>query len=146
MARQHWRARIGATVVTAAALVCAMVAYRVFKNDLDGDVSAVVYALDLGAGVFGFVGLVAIAILLSSRFTPGAARDPLWTAFKICVAIAIPSLPAATQASFTPWCWWSFATALAFSVVANSAWAYFLVVFIDDEQRKWEAREVSATE
>jgi hypothetical protein len=135
---------MGATVVTGAALACAVVAYRTFRSDLDGGVSAAPYALAFAAGICAFVGLVAIAILLSSRFTPDAAREPLWTAFILCVAVMILSLPVATGGSFTPWCWWSFFTALAFSVVVNSAWAVFLVVFIHDERRRHEAR--SATE
>src|SRR5690242_1055921 len=88
MARQHWKAPISASLVTAVALAYAIVAYRTFENDLDNDVHAVGYALALAAGVCGFVGLVAIAILLASRFTPEAARDPLWMTFKVFVAVA----------------------------------------------------------
>jgi uncharacterized membrane protein len=146
MGRRPWKSRIGAAIVTAAALVCAIVAYRTFRSDLDGGVFGAPYALAFAAGICAFVGLIAIAILLSSRCTPDAARDPLWTAFILCVAVMIPSLPVATGGSFTPWCWWSFFTALAFSVVVNSAWAIFLVIFIQDERRRQEARDGPATE
>ena len=127
---RSWTAPLGASVATGAALGSATLAYHTFKADLDGHVLAHAYALTLAAGVCGFTGLVAIAILLSSRFTPEAALDPLWMVFRAFVGVALLGLPVATGGCCTPWSWPSFLMASTFSVVVNGAWATFLVAFI----------------
>jgi hypothetical protein len=131
---QQWRARAAAAVVTGTAAAGAIVTYRAFRGDRGGDVLDGAYALVLAAGIAGFLGMVAIAILLSSRFTAEYARDPLWMGFRACAGAALVGLPTGTGT--TPWSWPSFLTALTFSVVVTAAWAKFLVLFIADGERR----------
>jgi hypothetical protein len=104
--------------------------YRTFENDLGHTPLAPLCAPVLAAGIAGFVGMIGLAVLLFSRFTPDGAHEPLWATFKACVAVTLVGIPVGTAAGLEPWSWPSFAIALVLSVFVTTGWALFLVVLI----------------
>lgn len=127
---RRWRARVAAAVMTGGAAVGAVVTYHAFRGEGAGDVLGS-YAVVLGAAIVGFIGMVPIAILLSSRFTADYARDPLRVGFRVCAGAALVGLPMGTGGATLP-SWTSFLTAVTFSVVVTTAWAKFLGLLIAD--------------
>ena len=127
---RQWRARIAASGALGAATACATATYRIFEHDRGHAPLAALCAPVLAAGIAGFVGMIALAVLLFSRSTPDAAHEPLWATFKACVAVALVGIPVGTAAGLEPWSWPSFAISLVLSVFLTTGWAAFLVVLV----------------